>query len=297
MTNLYQYQEKNIRRTWMLFTSFLVLVIGLGWVFSYVFQSPGILVFAVLFSVATSLLSYWYSDKIALMVSRAAPIEKKDNPQLWNIIENLTIAAGLPMPKVYVTPERQINAFATGRDPQHAVIAVTQGALDRLSKTELEGVLSHELAHIGNRDILISTVAVVLAGVISLLADFFMRSLIFGGGRDRDNRAAGVFVLVGFALSILAPLGAMLMRLAISRRRESLADATGALITRYPEGLAAALEKIAADQTPMRAAAHDATAHLWIANPFKGQLGGFHRLFMSHPPIEERIAALRGMKM
>jgi heat shock protein HtpX len=300
MANLYTHRESNIRKTALLFTVFLILIIGIGWVFSQLYRDPSILYFAVAFSIVMNVASYWFSDKIALSMARAKQIEKKDNPYLWNMVENLCITAGLPMPRVYITPEMQINAFATGRNPKHAAVAVTMGALQKLENEELEGVLAHELSHVGNRDILVSTVAVVLAGFISILADFFMRSMWFGGmsGRDNDNRGgSNVFALVGIALAILAPIAALLMQLAISRRRESLADASGALLTRYPEGLARALEKIAADKTPMRTAAHDATAHLWIANPFKGRLGGFHKLFMTHPPVEERVKALRGMTM
>jgi len=198
------------------------------------------------------------------------------------------------MPKLYIIPENQINAFATGRNPQNSAIAVTQGALSKLENEELEGVLAHELSHIGNRDILVSTIAVVLAGIISILSDFFLRITFWGrGSRDRNN--SGIFLLIGIVLALLAPIGAMLIQLAISRKREFLADATGALLTRYPEGLARALEKIQKDTTPMRIAS-DATAHLWINNPFK-KLSGFHKLFMTHPPIEERIKALREMSI
>ena len=297
MKSLYDRQESNIRRTWALFSGFFILVIGIGWTFSYVFNDQAILIFAVLFSAVSSFASYWWSDKLALALARATPIEKKDNPYLWNMIENLTITAGLPMPRVYVTPEKQMNAFATGRDAKHAAIAVTQGALERLKNEELEGVLAHELSHVGNRDILVSTVAVVLAGVITMLSDFFMRSMFWGRGRDNDNRGGGVLLLVGIAFSILAPIGAMLMQFAISRRRESLADVSGALLTRYPEGLASALEKIGADNVPMQAA-QNSTAHLWIDNPFKGKkVSWLNKLFMTHPPIEERVKALRGMSV
>jgi heat shock protein HtpX len=300
MANLYQYQDSNIRRTWALFVGFFLVVIALGWVFSYVFNNQGILVFAVLFSVVSAIVSYWSSDKIALSLARAVPVEHGTNQQLYHIVENLTIASGIPMPKIYMTPEMQINAFATGRDPKHASIAVTAGALERLDKPELEGVLAHELSHIGNRDILVSTVAVVLAGVVSLLADFFLRSMFWGGFRSRDNdrsEGGGYLILIGIVLSILAPIGVMLIQLAISRRRESLADASGALLTRYPEGLASALEKIGADKVPM-ATARDSTAHLWIDTPFKGTgVSWWHKMFMTHPPIEERIKALRGMSV
>lgn len=277
-----------------MFAGFFIVVIFLGWIFSYVFRNQGILFIAVAFSVVSAVVSYWSSDKIALALARAKEIEKKDNPALWNSIENLTIASGLPMPRVYITPETQINAFATGRDPRHAAIAVTVGALERLNKPELEGVLAHELSHVGNRDILISTVAVVLAGIISLLGDFFLRSIFWGGFRSRDDREGGNFLmLIAVALSILAPVGAMLIQLAISRRRESLADASGALLTRYPEGLIAALEKIGKDKVAMRFA-NDSTAHLWIDAPFKGKgVSWWHRIFMTHPPIADRIKALQ----
>lgn len=296
MASLYTQQEKNIKRTYLLFSAFLILIIGVGWIFSYVFNSQYILYFAVIFSTLSSFISYWYSDKIALSMSRAIPVKsKEENPYLWNMVENLCITAGLPMPKLYIIPESQINAFATGRNPQNATIAVTEGALSKLENEELEGVLAHELSHIGNRDILVSTIAVVLAGIISILADFFLRMTFWSRG-DRDRNNNGIFMLIGIALAILAPIGATLIQLAISRKREFLADATGALLTRYPEGLANALEKIQKDISPMQVAS-DATAHLWISNPFKNKISGFHKLFMTHPPIEERIKALRGMNL
>lgn len=294
MSSLYNQQEKNIRRTYILFSAFLILVIGLGWIFSYIFNSQIILYIAVIFSIFSSILSYWHSDKIALSLSGAKPIKKEDNVYLWNMVENLCITAGLPMPRLYIIPEKQINAFATGRDPKNAAIAVTQGALEKLENEELEGVLAHELSHIGNRDILISTIAVILAGIISILSDFFLRMMFFSR-RDKDSNS-GPLLIIGIILALLAPFGALLMQLAISRRREFLADATGALLTRYPEGLAKALEKIKNDFSPMNVA-HDATAHLWISNPFKKGTSFIHKLFMTHPPIEERIAALRGMNI
>ncbi len=297
MASIYNQQESNIRRTWALFSVFLIVVIAIGWAFSWVYGNPGILWFAVIFSTVSSILSYWYSDKLALSMARAVQIEKKDNPEFYRIVENLSITAGLPMPRVYIAPGAQINAFATGRDPKHAAVAVTDGALKRLDKTELEGVLAHELSHVGNRDILISTMAVVLAGIISLLSDFFLRSIFWGGlGRkSSDSRGNNLLVLIGVALSILAPIGVMLIRFAISRRRESLADASGVLLTRYPDGLISALRKIGADQMPM-ATARDSTAHLWLDNPFKGNsVSWWQKIFMTHPPIEERIKALEQM--
>jgi heat shock protein HtpX len=301
MANLYTYQSANVRRTWVLFAVFFVVVIGIGYVFSEAYGDPSFVIFAVIFSVVYSLISYYSSAKIALSLARAQPIEKSDNPTLYNIVENLCIASGLPMPKLYITPEMQINAFATGRDQQHAAVAVTQGALQRLNKTELEGVLAHELSHVGNRDILVSTVAAILAGIIALLADVFLRSMFLGGmggGRGRNNSEAGeVFFIFAIVLSILAPIGTMLIQLAISRRREALADASGALLTRYPEGLISALQKIGQDTTPMRSA-KDSTAHMWLDNPFKGNgTSWWHKLFMTHPPIEERIAALRALSV
>lgn len=294
MATIYTEQSKNIHRTYILFTLFFLVVIALGWTFSYALNNQSILVFAVLFSIISSIISYWSSGKIALALARATPVEKKDYPMLYNIVENLAITAGLPMPKIYITPERQINAFATGRDPTHAAVAVTLGALEKLNKTELEGVLAHELSHVGNRDILVSTVAVVLAGIISLLSDIFLRSLFWGGFRSRDREGGnGILMLIGIVLSLLAPLGTILIQLAISRRRESLADTSGVFLTRYPEGLISALQKIGMDQTPMRTA-KDSTAHLWIDNPFKGNdVSWWHRLFMTHPPISERIQALK----
>jgi len=289
-------------KTWLYLTGFVVFIVLIGWAFSYIYGSPLILYIAVIFSIAMSFSSYWFSDKIVVALAHAKPIEKRDAPELYRIVENLTIAAGLPMPRVYIIHEMQANAFATGRDPKHAVVAVTRGLLERLDRKELEGVLAHELSHIGNRDMLVSTVAAVLVGFVAILSDFFLRSLFwgsFGGRRSRHGgNAGGILLLVGIALAILTPIAASLIRLAISRKREFLADASGALLTRYPEGLAAALEKIAQDPTPMRSA-HNATAHLYLDNPFKGKQrrGFFTRLFMTHPPIEERIRILRKMNV
>jgi len=242
--------------------------------------------------------SYWYSDKIVLKISGAKPANKETHRELINIVENLSITAGLPMPRVYVVPDKAPNAFATGRDAKHAVVAVTQGLLDILNRTELEGVIAHELSHIGNRDILISTIVVVLVGFIALLSDFFIRFTFWGGGRgggNRDGRLQLILLVVGIVLAILAPIIATLIQLAISRKREFLADASGALLTRYPEGLASALKKISSNSVEMKRANH-ATAHLYIANPFKGKgaksfLG---KLFLTHPPVEARVHALMG---
>ena len=301
MATLYTHKDSNVRKTFFLFSLFLIIVIGIGWAFSYIYGDSSILIIAVVFSGAMSFVSYWYSDKIVLRMAHAIPASKESARELYNIVENLSITAGLPMPKIYIIREAAPNAFATGRNPEHAVVAVTMGLLEKLNKTELEGVIAHELSHIGNRDILVSTVAVVLVGFVALISDWFMRSLFWRGmfgGNDRDRGQAGVIMmLAGIALSILAPIGAMLIQLAISRKREFLADASGALLTRHPEGLASALQKIAGDHTPMRAA-QNTTAHLWINDPFKGKKTPFlHKLFMTHPPVEERVRALKGLEI
>lgn len=282
-------------------TMFLLLIIGLGWLVSYILQSPGVLYFAVILAVVMNLVAYWNSDKIALAMSGARPVKREDRLELFRIVENLSITAGLPMPRVCVIPSMQINAFATGRDPKHAAVAVTEGALMKLGKNELEGVIAHELSHIGNRDILVSTVIVVLAGIIAIMADWALRVSFFGGARggDDNNRSTGgLLLIIGLVVVILAPLASTLIRLAVSRKREYLADASGVLLTRYPEGLAGALEKIRDDSSQLRTATN-ATAHLFISSPFKGKekTGWLVKLFSTHPPIEERIRILRGMKI
>jgi len=300
MASLYTNQSANIRKTWLLFTLFFGIVIGIGWIFGQVYNSPGILVFAVFFSSIMTITSYWYSDKIVLRMTHARPVTRENARELYNIVENLCITAGLPVPKIYIIDEPVPNAFATGRNPKHAVVAVTSGLMERLDRSELEGVIAHELAHIGNRDMLVSTVAIILVGFISLLADMFMRSLWWGriGNQRNNNKNGGILILIGVALSILAPISAMLLQLAISRKREYLADATGALLTRYPEGLATALEKISRDPRPMRFASNT-NSHLWFDDPFdhKPKKPFLHGLFLTHPPVEKRIAALRGMKV
>jgi len=298
---LYTQKYANIRKTWLLMTAFLGMVIGIGWIFSRVYDNPSILVFAVFLSIGINVVSYWFSDKIALAIHGAKEVDLKQNPEIYRVLENLTITAGLPMPKFYIIPDAAPNAFATGRNPQHAVVAVTAGLLERLDRSELEGVLAHELSHIGNRDMLLSTVAVVLAGLISIASDIFLRSLWWGGGRrsnDCEREGGGILIIVGIALSLLAPLFATLMQLAISRRREFLADSSGALLTRYPEGLVSALRKIADYPATMRSATN-ATAHLFFENPFgadrknPGKTAWLAKLFSTHPPIEDRIRALQ----
>lgn len=296
---MYKQIAANKFKTNIFLLGFLLAVIGIGWGLSYYYNSPIILVIAVVISVVQSGVSYFYSDKIALAVSGAQPIEKKDSPELIRIVENLSIAAGIPQPKVYLIDDTAPNAFATGRDPQHASIAVTRGLLEKLERPELEGVIAHELSHITNYDIRLTSMVVVLVGVIALASDFFMRSLWFGGGRDRDNDnnsggGNGVMLIVGIVLAVLAPLVATLIQLAISRKREFLADASGALLTRYPEGLARALEKIAHDKEPLEVA-NKATAHMYFENPLKNYSGKMNSLFSTHPPVEERVKALRQM--
>jgi len=297
---LYDQKDSNIHKTWLIFILFLVIVISIGWVFSQIYGNSSILYVAVIFSVLMNVLAYWYSDKIVLKMARAVPATHENNRELYHIIENLCITAGLPMPKIYIIKEQQPNAFATGRNSEHAVVAVTEGLLEKLDKSELEGVIAHELSHIGNRDMLLSTVVVVLVGFISILSDFFLRSRFLWGSHNNKGggQAKAILFLIGIVMAILAPIVASLMQLAISRKREFLADASGALLTRYPEGLAMALEKISADATPMQVA-NNTTAHLWLDDPFKGKkkTSWLHGLFMTHPSVEERIKALRGMEI
>jgi heat shock protein HtpX len=301
MASIYTQADSNTRKTWFLITGFLVFIIALGWLFGYLLDSSAILYLAVFLSFSMSFGSYWWSDKIVLSMYRAKPIEEKDNRELYHVVENLCITAGLPVPKIYIIPEMQPNAFATGRDKNHAVVAVTQGLLNRLDKTELQGVLAHELSHIGNKDMLLSTIVAVLAGVVAITANFFLRISFFGGSRKSDNEnnnVAAILMVIGILAAILAPIAAMLVQLAISRKREFLADADGALLTRYPEGLAKALEKISSDPTPMKIT-NDATASLFIDSPYKGKqkTNWFAKLFSTHPPVEERIKLLRGTEI
>lgn len=296
MSSLYTHQTENIRKTWFLMTSFFLLVVGVGWVLSWYLNSPGFLWTAVAISLFMNISAYWFSDKVAISSTGAELADENEYRELHRIVENLAITAGLPKPRVYVINDPAPNAFAAGRNPKNAVVAATTGLLQRLSRTELEGVMAHELSHIGNRDILVMTVAVVLAGFLSVVADMFLRMSMFGGG-DRDNKSP-VLLIAGIAAMIIAPIAAQLIQLAVSRKREFLADASGALLTRYPEGLSSALQKISSYEAPMERASH-ATAHLFISNPFgQHEAGKFvAKLFMTHPPVEERIAALSGMKV
>ncbi len=296
MSNLYTHQSENVWKTWALMATFFGVVIALGWTFSAYYNDPIILYFFIVFSVLMNFFSYWFSDKIVLKLAGAKEAKREEYFDFYTSVENLAITAGLPMPKVYVIDDPAPNAFATGRDKDHAVVASTTGLLAILNKAELEGVMAHELSHIGNRDMLLSTVVVVLVGFVSIIADVFTRNLMWGG-RDNDNKAHGVIFLIGIILSILAPIFATLIQLAISRKREFLADASGALLTRYPEGLANALRKISEYSQPMHRQSK-AIAHLYISDPTGSEKKSFSQkvsgLFATHPPTEERIKALVG---
>jgi len=296
---LYTQQSKNIRKTWLLMSVFLIVVVGIGWVFSQIYGNSSFVVVAVVFSLFMNFFSYWFSDKIVLAMSGARPIKREDDIELYRIVENLCITAGLKTPKIYMIDDPSPNAFATGRNQEHAAVAVTSGLRQMLKKNELEGVIAHELSHIGNKDILISTIIVILVGFVALMSDFFLRAQFFRSRKD-DREGGGqaqmILMLVGIILAILTPIAAKLIQLAISRKREFLADASGALLTRYPEGLASALEKISNSQISLKRI-NKATAHLYISSPLKGDKGTnwLAKLFMTHPPAEERIDILRGM--
>lgn len=297
--NIYSQITANKFRTWLIVILFVVFITTIVYVYSQAVGGGLELVgLALIFSGLTSIGSYYYSDQLVLSMSNARPVKKQDYPTLYRAVENLSIGNGQPMPKIYVIEDSAPNAFATGRDPNHAVVCATTGLLDKLSKTELEGVIAHELSHVKNYDIRLMSIVVILVGLVALMADFFMRSLWWGGRRDRNEGSSGqgLFLIIGIVLAILSPIIATLIQLAVSRKREFLADASGALLTRYPEGLASALEKISKDKEPLEAA-NNATAHLYIANPFKGKdiNNWFAGLFNTHPPIQERIKILRSM--
>ncbi len=299
MATIYTHQSENSNKTWLLVAVFLAVVIGLGYFLSYTYQAPGILTIAIIFAVVMNITGYWYSDKIALRMAKAVPADEATYPLLNHTVENLAITAGLPKPKVYIIPDNAPNAFATGRDAKHASIAVTQGLLNMMTQTELEGVLAHEMSHIGNKDILLQSMVAILVGFVAIIGQIFTRSLFFGGvGRrgGNDSEGGNILAIVGIVFIILSPIIATLIQLAISRKREYLADASGALLTRYPEGLATALEKIQAYGAPMKTA-NNATAHMYISNPFGSRVKtGVAQLFMTHPPTDKRIAALRDME-
>lgn len=306
MASLYTQQGKNVARTWALMGVFLVFVIAIGWLAAQYFGNDSILYIAIAFALITNIGAYWFSDKVAILSTGAKEADPVQYAELHRVVENLAITAGLPKPRVYIIEDPAPNAFATGRDKNHAVIAVTTGLLQMLDRNELEGVIAHELSHVGNRDILVMTVAVVLVGFISVLANIFLRMSMWGGGGDRDKNTGPLIAIAAVLAMVLAPIAAQLIQLAISRRREFLADASGALLTRYPDGLASALQKIGSYPAPMRRAS-TTTAHLFISNPFGAHplgrpVGGARpagnfvaNLFSTHPPIPARIAALEGM--
>lgn len=295
--SIYSQIDANKRKSWLIMGSFVVFVVGLAYVFGQASGYGGSFVgLAFIFAGLMSLGSYYFSDSVVLGISGAKEISEKDDNLLFDVVTNIAMVAGIQRPKVYLIEDPSPNAFATGRDPQHAVVCVTTGLRQKLEKAELEGIIAHELSHIVNFDTRLMAIVSVLVGVVAMLADWFTRSL-WWRDRDEDNNKSGaIFMVIGLILAIVSPLIATLIQLAISRKREFLADANGAYLTRYPEGLARALEKISAD--PHRAGfANNATAHLFIINPFKGKdakswLSG---LFDTHPPIEERIKALRAM--
>lgn len=291
--NLYEQRSSNITRTWFLIAGFLVVVVAIGSAASWYYQNSIILYVAVAFAIATNFYAYWASDKLVLSLNRARPATREEFFDFYTVTENLAITAGLPKPRLYVIDDAAPNAFATGRDESHAVVCATTGLLAMLTRSELEGVVAHELSHIQNRDILLMTVAVVLVGIVALIADLFLRGAHFGGG-SRDRGGNALFAVLVIVAMILAPFAAKLIQLAISRRREFLADASGALLTRYPEGLASALQKISATNRPLAHTSH-ATAHLFIDEPFgqaEGKVGWINSLFATHPPTDERVKAL-----
>jgi heat shock protein HtpX len=299
--NIYSAISANKNKTWLIMLLFVLIITTVVYVFSKALgYGLGLAGIALILAGLTSIGSYYYSDKIVLATAKAKPIEKSDNPELFRIVENLCIGDGLPMPKIYVINDPSPNAFATGRDPKHAIVCVTTGILPLLDKSELEGVIAHELSHVKNFDIRLMGIVAVLVGFIAILANLFTQQLWwgrFGGDRnDRGNNAQAIFLIIGVILAILTPIVATLIQLAVSRKRELLADASGVLLTRYPEALASALEKLSKDPHSLKSASN-ATAHLFIVNPFKGKntKQWFTSLFDTHPPIEERIKILRSM--
>jgi heat shock protein HtpX len=299
---MYEQITRNKWRSFFLILFFLCLIFAISWAFGEVtgWGTQGLIIAGII-AVAMTFGSYYASDKIVLAISRARPVKKEDYPYLYNVVEGLTIAAGIPKPRCYVIDDTAPNAFASGRNPENSVIVVTTGLLQKLNRAELEGVIAHEMSHIKNYDVLVQTLAVVMVGIVALLSDWTLRTFFWGGGRRRTRdrsggggNAAAILIVVALVLAILSPIIAQLLRLAISRKREFLADASGALLTRYPPGLASALKKLSADREPLEAA-NKATAHLYIVNPLKDIKGRVNKLFSTHPPIEERIAALEKM--
>ena len=300
---MYEQIASNKRKTVLLFVLAVLLLGMVGYVIGLLTDSGPIgLVIALVVAVVMSVGSYRYGDRIVLASTRAKEVTSQEAPRLHNLVEGLAIAAGLPKPRVWIVPEAAPNAFATGRDPEHSHLAVTQGLLDTMNRVELEGVLGHEMAHVADRDILVGTVVATLVGAAVLLSEFFMRSWWWGGfrgrrGSDSGGAASALIFAVGFLLLILAPIFGQLIRLAVSRNREYLADAQGAMLTRYPPGLIGALKKLQQAPTAMRSA-NNATAHLWLNQPsrFEGErTGAMERLFSTHPPLADRIRRLEEM--
>jgi heat shock protein HtpX len=297
---MYSQIASNKRRTILLMVVFVALAAALGWIFALATDDSSFVVIMTAVALIYAVVGYFASARIALALAGAKPIAKADAPELYRVVENLSIAGGLPMPQVYIMHDPAPNAFATGRDPQHAVVAVTTGLLEIMDKPELEGVIAHELSHVGNYDIRLMAVVMVLVTMISVISNFFLRMTFWGGGRRRRDDDSGqlglIFLVIGIAAAILSPIIATLLQLAVSRRREYLADASGALLTRYPEGLASALAKIEQANTPMQHA-NTATAHLFFASPFEGVGGKLAGLFSTHPPIADRITRLGQMEV
>lgn len=292
MANIYKNIDSNVFKTWLLMVGFGIFVIGIGWLLSRYYNNFSILIFAAIIAFVQTFGSYWFSDKLVIAATRAQEIKESDDARLYHIVQNLCITAGLPMPKVYIMPELQPNAFATGRDKNHSAIVFTQGLLDMLDESELEGVAAHELSHIGNRDTLLQTVVVGLVAVLSLLSEWFLRMGRWQGDRDNDSQVGAIIGLLSLVGVILAPIIGTMIQLAISRKREFLADSSAVLLTRYPDGLANALIKISSSPVPMHMQ-NDSIAHLFISSPFKGEkLAG---LFATHPPIQERIKAIKNI--
>lgn len=289
---MYSEIAANKRKTWLIMAFFAVIIGALGWVASNLYGNPSILYLALIVGGVYALIQYFAAAKLALAMNGAHEITKKDNPRLYRVVENLSIATGMPMPKVYVIEDAAPNAFATGRDPQHAVVAATTGLIDIMDDTELEAVIAHEMGHVKNYDIRVMMIVFGLVSAIGLIADIMLHMMWFRGN-DEDNSPNPIFIVLAIVAALLAPFVAMLVQLAVSRRREYLADSTGAMTTRYPEGLARALEKIRDHGSTMKRQ-NTATAHLFFANPLKSK-GGLSRLFSTHPPIEDRIARLREM--
>lgn len=303
MATLYTQQNKNVYKTWLYMSLFVAIFAAIGLLLAYVYQDVNIFYWAIAISIIMNIFSYWYSDKVALSMAGAREVTRSEYPEFWNSAENLAITAGLPMPKLYVIDDPIPNAFATGRNKNHSAIAATTGLLSMLNKAELEGVIAHEMSHIGNRDILISTIVVIMVSAISFLSQMFFRVRMFGGS-DKKEEGGAIMIIISILAIILAPIAATIIQLAISRKREFLADASGALLTRYPEGLASALQKISQFHQPLTHA-NSATAHMYIVNPMglnsdtenekqDQKVSWFAKLFMTHPPVSERIKALIG---